>query len=231
MPQDNSVVRFSGGVNNKFDNDVLASLKCNDRTIYHEYMNDFDLYTAAQWLVGGAGTPVAPALTSGDGGIISLTTTAAQNDSNYISAAAPSVILAAGKRTFFKARAQVDSALNAAIALGLQMTVGSNNFLTPADGLYLRKPAADLNFYLVSRVGGVETLSAALGPIADATYFEVAFAYDGQGNVVGGIGGAAKASITSTLTTATLKPVAGVLAGTAVLRTMLLDYLYVADER
>ncbi len=231
MPLDNQITRYPNGVTNAFDNAIFTNLKIPDRTIYHEFVDDFDKYTAAQWSVGGV-NPVAPALAAGDGGILSMATTGASGDSNYVQQAANAFFVVAGKKMFFRARAQVDDATLAQFSLGLQIPVAANNFLTPADGIYIRKPAADTNVYLVSRVGSVETLSAALGVITAGTQFEVSFAYDGQGNIAAALNGQVKASITPAAITAVgLRVTAGVQAGSAVARTMLLDQLVAFKER
>lgn len=230
MGIDSTVTRFPNGSNNLADNNVFANLRINDPSVYHAFFDDFDRYTAAQWAVGGV-NPVAPALVSGDGGILSMATTGAANDSNFVSAAQPGYTLSATKRVMFRARGQVDNATLAAMAFGLQVAVAGNNFLTPADGLFLRKPAAETNFYLVHRVGGVEILSVALGAIADATPFAVSFATDGN-NVIAALDNTVRASITvPTYTAVALKVVAGVLGSTAAARTLLLDQLVAFKER
>lgn len=231
MPLDNSVSRYPNGLTNKFENDIFANLKIPDVSCYHALYEDFDVYTAAQWSVGGV-NPVAPALAAGDGGILSMATTGASGDSNYIQQAANAWTIAAGKKFFFRARAQVDDATLALVALGLQIPVAGNNFLTPADGIFIRKPAADTNVYLVSRVGSVETLSAALGTITAGTQFEVSFAYDGQGNIAAALNGQVRASITpASITAVGLRVTAGVQANSAVARTMLFDQLVAYKER
>lgn len=231
MPLDNTVSRYPNGVTNRFDNDVFANLKVPDRSIYHEFIEDFDRYTAAQWVAGGV-NPVAPALAAGDGGIISMATTGASGDSNFLQQLVTAFTLVAGKKVFFRARATVDDATLAQFALGLEVAVAGNNFLTPTDGVFLRKPAADTNVYLVSRVGGVETLSAALGAVVAATPFEVSFAYDGAGNIAAAFNGNVRASITpASIAAVAFRVTAGVQAGSAVARTMLLDQLFCAKER
>lgn len=231
MPLDNQVSRFPNGVTNKFDNDIFANLKVADRSIYHDYFEDFDRYTAAQWVAGGV-NPVAPALVAGDGGIISMATTGASGDSNFLQQLVTAWTFAAGKKLFFRARATADDATLCQMAFGLQVAVAGNNFLTPTDGVFIRKPAADTNLYLVSRVGGVETLSAALGVITAAVPFEVSLAYDGQGNIAAALNGQVRASITpASIAAVAMRVTAGVQAGSAVARTMLLDQLVCIKER
>lgn len=241
---DNLVTRYPGGLTNRFDNDVFANLKVPDRSIYHEFIEDFDRYTAAQWVAGGV-NPVAPALAAGDGGIISMATTGASGDSNTLQQLVTAVTFVANRSLFFRFRAQVDDATLALVGAGLQIAIAANNFLTPTDGVFFRKPAADTSIYLVSRVGGVETLSVALGTVVAAQQFEAAFSYDGRGNIAAsfsantapGVAGAAaqgpiRASITpAAITALALRATAGVQANSAVARTMLLDQLFYAKER
>lgn len=232
-----NITRFPGGVSNVSDGNVFNNLKFPDFSNYHLLFDDFDKYTAAQWSVGGV-NPVAPALAAGDGGILSMATTGASGDSNFVQQAANSFFVTqatgvvAGKAMGFRARGQVDNATLGLLAFGLQIPVAANNFLTPADGIFLRKPAADTNVYLVHRVGNAETLSAALGTIADATPFEVSFFYDGTTNIVAALNGTVKASITvPTLTAVGLRVTAGVQANSAAARTLLLDQLVAFKER
>lgn len=229
---DNTVSRYPNGVTNRFDNDVFANLKIPDHTLYHKFIEDFDRYTAAQWVVGGVGTPVAPALVAGDGGILSVVNSAADNDNNWIQQLVTGFTLVAGKKLFFRARAQVDDATQSDLVFGLQIAVAANNILTPADGLFLLKADDGLTFVLQHRVGGVAITSAASPVIANATAFEVSFAYDGLGNIGASLNGALFSSITVPVVTAVgLKVTAGLQNGSAVLRTMLLDQLFCAKER
>jgi hypothetical protein len=229
---DNMVTRFPNGSNNVFENDVMANLKINDRTRYHEFIDDFDKFTLAQWVQGGAGTEVAAALAAGDGGLLSLVTSAADNDNNWVQQLVTAFTLVAGKKLFFRARVQVDSALQTDIVLGLQIAVAADNILTPADGLFLLKADDGLTFVLQHRVGGVAITSSASPPIANATQFEASFSYDGQGNIAAALNGAVFASITvPTVTAVGLKVTAGVQNGDANARTMLLDQLFCAKER
>lgn len=234
MPIDNLITRYPNGVNNRFDNDVFANLKMPDCSIYHLFYEDFDQYTAAQWVLGGVGTPVAPALVAGDGGLLSLATSAADNDNNWIQQAATAWTFTPGKKLFFRARvAAIDSSTECDIALGLQVAVAANEILIPTDGVFLRKADNISNFVLVSRVGGVETISTQFGPIVSpATPFEVSLAYDGQGNILGSLNGQVSVSITpAALTAVPLRITAGVQAGNAAVRTMLLDQLVCYKER
>lgn len=226
-----SPVRYPYGVNNVSPHKIFNDLTIPDISGLHWFYEDFDKYTAAEWVVGGV-NPVVAALAAGDGGILSMATTGAANDSNFIQQAATAWTLAAGKQLWFKAIAQVDNASLAAMAFGLQVAVAANNFLTPTDGVFLRKAAAGTSVVLVSRVGSVETVTASLGNIADATKFDVEFYYDGKGSIWAGIGGnMTQVAVPAAITAVPLRITAGVLGSTAAARTMLLDQLYCVKER
>lgn len=243
---DNSVTRYPNGVTNVADNNIFNALKTMNPSLYHMRMEDFDLYTAAQWVVGGVGAPVAPVLVSGDGGIISLTNSAADNDNNFISPAQPGYILQAGKKMFFRAHFTPSVALQIDLALGLQIPVAANNFLTPANGIFFRKDDDQTGIVLVSRAAGVETVSASLGALVDNTQTVVSLYYDGQSTLYGQLnvatsagavppivfGAATLVSITpAAFPTVALGMVAGVQNGDGNARVLTIDYLMAAKER
>lgn len=236
MGLEQKVTGFPTGVSTRSSPHPFMNLGFPDPGRFNSVYEDFNYYTAAQWTVGGAGTPVAPALVAGDGGILSMANSAADNDSNFISLGTATVTqfsFTSTKRMFFMARASVDDATQCDMAFGLQVTVAANNFLTPADGIFLRKADDGLTFVMVSRVGGVETVSSAFGTVVAATKFEACFCYEPhEGAFYAGFNGVMQASIRPTSITAVgLRVVAGMQNGSAVARTMLLDTLICAKER
>lgn len=227
---------FPSGVSTRAFPHPFLNLAFPDPTRFAGVNEDFNYYTAAQWTVGGVGTPVAPALVAGDGGILSMANSAADNDNNWISLGTATVTqftFSSTKRLFFSARATVDDATQCDMAFGLQVTVAANNFLTPADGIFFRKADDGTSFVLASRVGGVETVSSSFGTVVAATKFEVCFSYEPhEGAFYAGFNGVMQTSIRPTSVTAVgLRLVAGVQNGSAAARTMLLDTLFCAKER
>lgn len=236
MALEPEVTAFSAGVSTRVYPHPFMNLIVPDHTRLMAVNEDFNYYTAAQWTVGGVGTPVAPAIVAGDGGILSIANSAADNDNNWISLGTATVTqfaFTSTKRLFFMARASVDDATQCDMAFGLQVTVAANNFLTPADGLFLRKADDGTSFVFVSRVGSVETASASFGTVANATKFDVGFSYEPhEGAFYASFNGVIQASLRPTSITAVgLRIVAGVQNGSAVARTMLLDTLFCAKER
>jgi hypothetical protein len=238
MPLANNVTRFPIGLNNLPDNDILANMAQPDPTRYHSFYEDFDLFLATMWGTGGVGTPTR-ALVAGNGGLLSVATSAADNDNSWIQGSIGYTAVA-GKRLFFRARASVDDAVQSDLALGLQIVVAANNFLTPVDGIFFRKADDAATIALVSRAASVETTSGAIGTIVTSQQFEVAFAYDGHSNIIAAAFQANTANgpativgsiIPAALPSVPMGVVAAVQAGTAAIRTMQLDQLYAARDR
>lgn len=224
--------RYPRGVTNHSVTSLFNKLPTPDPSRLHFFLEDFDQFTAAQWVTGGVGTPVAPALVAGDGGIVSIANSAADNDNNFLQQLVTAWTLVSGKQLWFRARGSVSDATQSDLAFGLQIAVAGNNFLTPADGLFLRKDDDGLTFKLVSRVGGVETLSASLGAIANATAFDIGFYYDGLGTIYAQLAGNAIQRITpASITAVAMRITAGLQNGDANARTLLLDQLFCAKER
>lgn len=227
---------FNGGVSTRATPHPFMNLGVPDPGRFNAVNEDFNYYTAAQWTVGGVGTPVAPALVAGDGGILSMANSAADNDNNWISLGTATVTqfsFTSTKRLFFAARATVDDATQCDMVFGLQVTVAANNFLTPADGIFLRKDDDGTNWKIVSRVGSVETVSSGFGTVVNATKFDVAFAYEPhEGAIYAAFNGVTQAVIRpASFTAVGLRIVAGIQNGSAAARTMLLDTLFCAKER
>jgi hypothetical protein len=231
MPLDITVTRFPNGATNSAESAGFASLKMNDRSIYHEFIEDFDLFTLAEWTTGGVGTPVAPVLVSGDGGQLQMANSAANGDNNWLQQAQPAWTLVAGKRLFFRARAALNAVTFGSVALGLQVGVTVNNFLTPTNGIFLRKSASNSGMEMVVRTAGVETASGAIGDYTGGLV-DVFFAYDGQGNVVAGTGSTPVVSLTpASFPVSALGIVVGVQNTSAASRIMIVDQIFCAKER
>lgn len=228
---DNQITRFPAGVTNVPVSDIFNSLRMLDPTIYNSMFDDFHVFTAAQWSVGGVGTPTR-AVQAGLAGLVRLGTTAALNDNSWLQTANPTFQIIAGKELFFSARVQADSASLATTGIGLQIAVASNNFLTPANGIFFRKAAGGSTLEFVSRASSVETTSGAIATLVDATAYQLEFYYDGGTDLWGGINGApltrlSPAALPSVLMGLTI----GVQAGSAVARNLDIDQVFIAQER
>ena len=75
-----STTRFPNGVTNVGEDSLFAALGQLAGPQFHTYFEDFDYYTAADWTVTETQAGATQALTDGDGGLLLLTNTAADND-------------------------------------------------------------------------------------------------------------------------------------------------------
>jgi hypothetical protein len=229
--QDIGVTRWSGGVTNVSDTNIFNSLKEPDPTLYHSLNQDFDTFTVAQFSVGGVGTPTR-AQVAGLGGVVALGTSAADNDNSWLQTINPTFQIVAGKKIFFRARFNVSDATQSDIALGLEIAVAANNFLTPVNGIFLRKDDDSTSIALVSRAASVETISSTMGTIVTATNHVVSFFYDGVSTLFAQLDSNGPVSISPVALPSVLMGLTAALQnGDAVVRALNVDQLIVIQER
>ncbi len=228
---DPNVTRLPRGLTNVDSNDIFNSLRIFDPTIYQQFLDDFHVFAAASYSTGGVGTPTRAAQ-AGLGGLVRLGNSAADNDNSWLQSANPTFQLIAGKKLFFGARVTPSDATQSDLAVGLQIAVASNNFLTPVNGLFFRKDDDAAAIALVSRAASVETTTGAVATLTDATQVELQFYYDGIDSVWGAVNG----TVVGRLTPAALPSVLmgftfGVQNGAAAAKTLDIDQVFVAQER
>lgn len=232
--RDNQVTRLAFGITNNNDADIFNSLREPDQSLYIRDFDEYVNYLVTDWSTGGVGAG-STTVQAGLGGLIRLLTTAAGGDNRWIQRNNPNFQVVAGKKIFFQCRlAQTDDATNGVLAIGLQIAVAANNFLTPVNGIFFRKNAAQTSIEFVSRAAGVETTSGALPNfvLAAATPYRFQFFYDGQADIWCAINGTPLARITPAALPAVLMgPTIGLQAGTAVARNADIDQILVLQER
>lgn len=228
--------RFINGVTNNTKENILGQLIDTDPTRLHTYFNDFDTYVAGDWTVTETQAGATQALTNGDGGILLLTNSAADDDLVALNKVGESFLMESGKKAFFKARFKVSDATQSDFVIGLQIT--DTTPLDVTDGIFFQKDDGDANLDFHVEKDNSATSATAIATVADDTYITVGFYYNGVDEVV------YAASTSSTNPT-----VLGKLAttnlpddeeltisialqnGEAVAKTMSIDYVYVAKER
>lgn len=235
---DNNVTRFPNGVTNVNVNDIFNALRMPDPSLFHQYFEDFDYYNAANWTVTETQAGATQALTDGDGGLILLTNSAADNDINQIQKLGQSFTFTAGKKLFFRARLQGSDATNSDIVVGLQVAnVDASDLTTVTDGMFFYKAddATAVSVYLrKNTTTGATTAVVTGGNMANATNIIFEAFYDGvdrlyygyNGNIIGYL----DASSTY-LPDTSLAPVLEVKNGAAAAKTVTCDYIFVAKER
>jgi hypothetical protein len=229
--------RFTYGVTNVSKDGPYGQMRAPVPQVMHQYFDDFDTYTAAQWTITavGAGTT---ALTDVDGGAILLTNAAADNDSRFHQKVGESFLPASGKKMFFAIRFAVSDATQSDWVCGLQVT--DTTPLDVTDGMYFMKDDGDTNIdFYVSKdaTTGRLTSTAVTTASAAATFMELAFYFDGARYVTLWKDGVQVYTVDLTTTLTTYLPDTeltisfGVQNGEAVAKTMTVDYIFAAKER
>jgi len=226
-----TTTRFPNGVTNVGEQSLFAELGQPAATNFHTYFEDFDYYTAGDWTVTETDAGATQALTDGDGGLLLITNTAADNDLVSLQKKGESFRFATGKALFFEARFKVSDATQSDVVIGLQIT--DTTPLDVTDGVFFIKAdgAATVDF-LVEK-NNTATTASAIATMANDTFIRLGFYYDGASAVQYFVNGTyTGSSVTTNLPddedmTVTI----AIQNGEAVAKTMTVDYIYVAKER
>ena len=226
----NLVTRFPNGVTNVGEDSLFADLAMPAPTLFHTYMEDFDYYTAGDWTVTETDASATQALTDGDGGLLLITNTAADNDLVALQKKGESFRFASGKKLFFEARLKVNDATQSDLVVGLQITDATP--LDVTDGVFFIKDDGSTSVVLRVEKNNTAT-STTVGTMANDTFIRLGFYYDGDSQIQyfvnGTLGGA---SVTTNLVDDEDLTVSFALQnGEAVAKTMTVDYIFVAKER
>lgn len=229
---DNLVTRFPNGLVNRPVGDIFGSLKMPDPTLYHVFNPDFDTYLASQWTITTTGTGTV-ALVDGNGGLVAITNSAADNDAVFLQTVKESFFPVVGKKTFFKTRVKVSDATQSDLLVGLQIT--DTTPLDATDGIYFYKAddAATVSIF-VRKNATTGSTTAVVGTLTDDTFVELAWFYDGidrlyyafNGTIIGFLDASA-----TYLPDVALAVSWGLQNGAAAAKVGTFDYLFVAQER
>jgi hypothetical protein len=224
------VTRFPNGVTNVGEDSPFADLAMPAPTKFHSYMEDFDYYTAGNWTVTETQAGATQALTDGDGGLLLLTNTAADNDLVSLQKVGESFRFASGKELFFEARFKVSDATQSDLVVGLQITDTSP--LDVSDGVFFIKADASTTVSLVVEKNNTATTTS-VGTMADDTFISLGFYYDGASAIQYSVNGSVLGtSVTTNLPDdEDLTVTFAIQNGEAVAKTMTVDYIFVAKER
>jgi hypothetical protein len=229
-----SNTRFPYGLTNVSEVDLFADMVQPDPTLFHQYFNDFDTYTAGDWTVTETDAGATQALTAGDGGLLLITNTAADNDLVALQKNPAAFTFTAGKKTFFRCRFKVSDATQSDLVFGLQVV--DTTPLDVTDGIYFLKAdgAATVDFICRKNASTGSTSASAVATMADDTFIELGFYYDGQSSVAYEVNGSVLGSLDASsayLPDTTCTVSFALQNGEAVAKTMTVDYVYVAKER
>lgn len=238
--------RYPYGVATQPIVDPMGFYGAPDPTRYYTWYEDFDYLDPNNWVNTKTGTGTLALSTSLENGALVATNSAANGDAEFLqwtgNTGAPGSVmtpfkLTAGKQLWFKAKFQVDDATNAAFYCGIQAV--NVTPLIPVNGVIFRKSAASTTLNLISTAASVNTIGAT-AVMANATYVEVGFYYDGgvgafngqPGAIIGYLNGVAVVSIVpAALPTVAMAIGFGIQNGTAAARSATLDYMMCSKER
>ena len=228
------VTRFPNGVTNVAETNILADFGAMDPTKFHTYFNDFDTYAAADWVVTETQAAATEALADGDGGLLLITNTAADNDLVAMQKVGSSFKLAAGKKAWFKARFKVSDATQSDVVFGLQVT--DTTPLDVTDGIYFLKADDAKTVDIICRKNATTGSSSAtsIASLSDDTFVELAWFFDGVDAVYYAVGGVVKGKVSATsayLPDTDLTVSFALQNGEAVAKTMTVDYVFASMER
>lgn len=169
------------GYSNNLPGETLFQWGMLDPFKYHTYANDFDVYTAAEWTVTETQAGATQAITAGDGGILLLTNTAADDDLVSLQLLQETFRWASTLDMFFKCRFKVSDATQSDVVMGLQIT--DTTPLDVTDGIFFIKTdgAATIQFR-VEKDNTASTLTLTNSLVSD-TYMTLGFWYEGNTGV------------------------------------------------
>lgn len=232
--------RFTSGISTD-KSGPLRDYGLPDPASWHTWFNEFYSYTAADWVAtvveAGAGSASVKAEVAGDGGLLSITNDNANNDSAFLqwSDGGGNVLrafrFAAGKKLVFKSRFKVNDANLCAFVMGLQ--INDTTPLTVSDGVFFSKDSASTALDFKVFKGSTGTTNSGVATLANDTYIEAGFAYDGKSSLAVFIDGAQNGgSVTTNLPdTEDLTVSFGIQNGEAAIKIMTIDYILAAKER
>ena len=225
-----TTTRFPNGVTNVGEDSLFAALGQLAGPEFHTYFEDFDYYAAADWTVTETQPGATQALTDGDGGLLLLTNTAADNDLVALQKVGESYRFASGKKLFFEARFKVSNATQSDVVMGLQITDATP--LDVTDGVFFLKSDDSTTINLLVEKNNTATTTS-VGTLADDTYIRLGFYYDGNSSIQAFVNGTyvATSATTNLVDDEDLTVSFALQNGHAVARTMTVDYIYVAKER
>lgn len=234
MPLPNlSTTRLPGGINNVTMTDIFANFPAPVATQMATYFQDFFAYSAGDWVVTETNASATQALTAGNGGLLLVTNTAADDDLVGMQKTPAMITMAATQQTWFSARFKVSDATQSDLVFGLQVV--DTTPLDVTDGIYFLKSDGAATYSVICRKDATtgSTSASAVGSLADDTYVVLQWYYDGAGYLYYGANG----SLLGSLSVASYFPDTGMTVsfalqnGEAVAKTMTVDWVGVWQER
>lgn len=204
------------------------------RTGYAELFLDFTLfsdYDAADYTTTLTGTGTSVVSLAEACGALVITNSAADNDAVFSQGKTENWGFTKGKSTEFEARIKVSDATQCDLVLGLQIT--DTTPLAVSDGVFFRKIDDSTTIQLVVCKNAAETVVNLPTALGTNQYVTLGFYYDGTDTVQAMVDNVrvASAKIDNLPDDELLALSFGVQNGSAVARSLTIDYLRVVQQR
>jgi len=235
----NSIVKTNADAKDPF-----AGLPVGNDARQTRYYNDFLVaqdYAAADWTIttteAGAGSATEALAADEDNGALLITNDDADNDNDQLQATEETWAIASGRKAGFACKFKVSDADAVDVVLGLCIT-DTTLIAGMSDGLYFAMTDASTDLTLVAEKDSTATTLAGVATMADDTYVEVGFHYDGNSTITAfsrasdsDVWGK-KGTITANLPdNENLCISIAIQNGAAAAKTMTIDYIDVRQER
>jgi hypothetical protein len=225
-------IRYPAGVSTQAPNRNLANYPNPDPTKVYTVFDDFGAYVAARYTVTAVGTGTV-ANAAGVGGRALFTTTAGATDAETILDNPLDLNFTTAQQVWGYYKLQAADVTVPAMVVGTFASLAGTLVIT--DGMYFRKNAAAVgvwDFVLTKASTSTTLASVAVGTAA--TDIELGFYYNGKDAVdvfVNEIKVASQTVLTNLPAAVALGSGAGILNGSAVAKTMNVDFLLTAQDR
>jgi hypothetical protein len=230
-----STTHFPNGVTNAVLESAFGNIPFPDPTLWHTYFNDFDEYTAGDWVVTETQAGATQALTAGNGGRLLLTNTATEDDLLELQKTPAGFALTSTKKAMFSCRFQTSDVTQQDLMFGLVIVDTSPFASEPTDGIYFQSLDGTAVMSIISRKNATTgSTSASVATLANDTAIVLQWYYDGAGNLYYGSNNQQLGviDITNYFPDATnLTVTMAMQAGEAGAETMTVDYVFAAVER
>ncbi len=241
MANTNQTTNLPNGVTNVLDaqQNTLGSLPFPDPGRCHTWFDDFDDYSALEWVITETGTGTR-AVGNLDGGILVITNDTHDNDVNTLqwsgltnASVVETWLWESGRGMWFKARMKVSDATQSDLVFGL-VTTNTTPITSIVDGLYFLKVDGSTTLNMLCTKNSTSTTLTA-GTLVSDTYFTAGFWWNqdlGELTVYFN-----NQPVASTLTTSNfpddeeLTITFGIQNGDGNARVLSLDYLTVSKDR
>lgn len=198
------------------------------------YFNDFLFagnYSATDWVVTETDSAATEVITADElNGALTLTNTAADDDVVQLQSAEEWMKLAVGKRAWFETKLKVSDATQSDFYVGFA-TTDTSIIAGTTDSCGFRKSDGAAALVSLTETSTTETTNTA-ATVADATYITLGFYWDGISRVRFYVNRSLTATHTANIPSTNKLALTFTLQnGEAVAKTMIIDYVYVAQER